>query len=309
MSGILIVDDSSFMRSVIRSIVTQAGYKVVGEAENGLIGSQMYKELKPDAVTLDISMDEMDGLGALKEIITFDPKAVVILISAIAGQRWILEEAKSRGVKSVLLKPVDPNMLIATLKQFAGPPTNTAIKSGHQLAASAFEITPKLMEIFRRDAAKAAILIRVAVTNHDIKKFTTAVHSMKAALANIGENEKSELAARLEEAGIKADMDYIKANFEGFVLALEELAAKGAELDSQDDNNITEDTTFLKEQLQIIKQACENYNDTSAYVALNKLKEKQWRTKTKTKLEEIYDTLFLYSDFEQAAQLAQDMTK
>jgi HPt (histidine-containing phosphotransfer) domain-containing protein len=81
------------------------------------------------------------------------------------------------------------------------------------------------MEVFSRDAKNAAIVLRVALTNHDIKRFTATVHAMKAALANIGENEKSALAAKLEEAGIKGDMDFIKTRTEGFVLGLEELAA------------------------------------------------------------------------------------
>ena len=77
--NILICDDAAFMRMMIKDILTKNGYNVVGEAENGVKAIEMYKETKPDLVLMDITMPEMDGIGALKGIRSEDPNANVIM--------------------------------------------------------------------------------------------------------------------------------------------------------------------------------------------------------------------------------------
>jgi len=72
---ILIVDDATFMRTMLKDILSKGGYEVVGEAENGKIAIDKYKELKPDLVTMDITMPEMDGIQAMKQLKIIDPKA------------------------------------------------------------------------------------------------------------------------------------------------------------------------------------------------------------------------------------------
>lgn len=101
---ILIVDDAHFMRTMIREIFTGSEFSVVGEAENGLEGVRLYKQLRPDLTTLDIVMPEMDGITALKEIIQFDPKAKVIMVSAL-GQEALIAEAINVGAKDFIVKP------------------------------------------------------------------------------------------------------------------------------------------------------------------------------------------------------------
>ena len=85
--NILIVDDAAFMRMMIKDILTKNGYNVVGEAENGLKAVEKYNELKPDLVLMDITMPELDGIGALKKIKEADPNALIIMCSGKTTKR------------------------------------------------------------------------------------------------------------------------------------------------------------------------------------------------------------------------------
>ena len=117
MSKVLIVDDAAFMRISIKNMLTKNGYEIVGEAENGAIGVQMYKELQPDIVTMDITMPEMSGLDALKEIIKTDPQAKVVMVSAM-GQESMVREAVMAGAKGFIVKPFKENILLSAFSKF-----------------------------------------------------------------------------------------------------------------------------------------------------------------------------------------------
>jgi len=111
MKTVLVVDDSSLMRRLIKNIIIKNGYQVVGEAVNGKLGVEKYMELRPDIVTLDMVMDEMNGLEALKLIIEENPKANVIMVSSM-GQDIIIREAILSGAKNFLLKPFDEKQVL-----------------------------------------------------------------------------------------------------------------------------------------------------------------------------------------------------
>lgn len=113
---ILIVDDAAFMRIKIKLALEKAGYEVVGEAENGLEGVSLYKELKPDLVTLDITMPIMTGIEALKEIKEFDKNARVLMVSAM-GQEGFVKEAVLFGAKTFIVKPFSDDKLIKTVEK------------------------------------------------------------------------------------------------------------------------------------------------------------------------------------------------
>ena len=83
---VLIVDDAAFMRMMVKDILSKNGYEIVGEAENGMKALEKYQELKPDLVTMDITMPEMDGITAVKEIKKVDPAAKVVMCSAMGQQ-------------------------------------------------------------------------------------------------------------------------------------------------------------------------------------------------------------------------------
>jgi len=116
MAKVLIVDDAAFMRISIKNMLTKNGYEVVGEAENGVVGVQMFKELHPDIVTMDITMPEMNGLDALKEITKVDPQAKVVMVSAM-GQEAMVREAIVSGAKGFIVKPFKEDGIIAALRK------------------------------------------------------------------------------------------------------------------------------------------------------------------------------------------------
>ncbi len=113
--NVLIVDDGAFMRVLIKGMLVKHHYTVVGEAEDGDVGVRLYKELRPDLVTMDITMPTMDGISALKEIIAFDPDANVIMVSAM-GQEHNIKEAIKAGARSFLVKPFDESGLISVIE-------------------------------------------------------------------------------------------------------------------------------------------------------------------------------------------------
>ncbi len=116
MKKVLIVDDAAFMRASIRLMLEKNGFEVVGEAENGLQGILKYKELNPDIVTMDITMPEMDGIGALKAIKQYDPKAKVIMVTAM-GQEPVVMDAVVSGAKSFIVKPFKEELVVQTLNK------------------------------------------------------------------------------------------------------------------------------------------------------------------------------------------------
>ncbi|MCL0051974.1 response regulator [Peptococcaceae bacterium] len=113
---ILIVDDAVFMRMMIKNIVAKAGYEVVGEAENGAQAVEMYKELKPDLVIIDIIMPEMGGIQAVKAIKEIDPNANIIMCSAM-GQQAMVMEAIQAGAKDFIVKPFQQDRILQAIKR------------------------------------------------------------------------------------------------------------------------------------------------------------------------------------------------
>ncbi|KGK88694.1 histidine kinase [Desulfosporosinus sp. HMP52] len=119
MKKLLIVDDASFMRLSIRNMLQKYDIEIVGEAENGSIGLAMYKELRPDVVTMDITMPEMSGIEALKAIKAFDPQAKVIMVSAM-GQEGMVKESIICGAKTFIVKPFKEEFLYQTISKVLG---------------------------------------------------------------------------------------------------------------------------------------------------------------------------------------------
>jgi two-component system chemotaxis response regulator CheY len=111
---VLIVDDAAFMRMMLRDILAKNGFEVVGEADNGKIAVQMYSELKPDVVTMDITMPEMDGIAAVKEIKAADPSAKVVMVSAMGQQAMVIEAIRS-GAADFIVKPFQPDRVLEAL--------------------------------------------------------------------------------------------------------------------------------------------------------------------------------------------------
>ena len=113
---VLIVDDLSFMRDAIREIVESAGFVVAGEAEDGAMAVDMYQRVRPDVVLLDITMPVMDGIAALRRIRSLDPKATVIMCSALGQQAYIIKAIQS-GARDFVVKPFRPERIVSALSK------------------------------------------------------------------------------------------------------------------------------------------------------------------------------------------------
>ncbi|MFE5322810.1 response regulator [Paenibacillus sp. NPDC056579] len=110
MAAVMVVDDTAFMRMVMRGLMEQLGMNVVAEARNGLEAVNLYEKVRPDLVTMDITMPEMDGIEALKQIKRMDSKAKVIMCSAM-GQKDMVLEAMRSGAIDFVVKPLQKDRL------------------------------------------------------------------------------------------------------------------------------------------------------------------------------------------------------
>ena len=271
-----------------------------------------------DIIFMDHMMPQMDGIETTRKLreTGYEGTIVALTANALVGNDVMFKE---NGFDDFISKPVDIRYLNAVLNKF--------IRDKYPEEAAKYKLmvkdtTPsieskanqKLIKLFCSDAEEAVVTLRQTIANGDIKLFTTTAHAMKSALANVGEYEISETASALSEAGRRCDLKYITSNYETFVESLEVLIRNfssrnigssdigSARLPENSDAEINEDRAYLTEQLLIIKKACEDYNDTAVYSALDRLKEKQWKMETAAALEEIHDMLFLDSNFEGVAE-------
>lgn len=119
MASVLIVDDAAFMRMMIKDILSKNGFEVAGEAANGAEAVEKFKELSPDLVTMDITMPEMDGIQALKEIKLVDGGAKVIMCSAMGQQSMVIDAIQS-GAKDFIVKPFQADRVLEAIKKVLG---------------------------------------------------------------------------------------------------------------------------------------------------------------------------------------------
>lgn len=116
---ILLCDDASFMRMMLKDLLVKAGYEIVGEAENGKVAVNKYIECKPDLVTMDITMPEMDGITALKKIKEKDNSAKIVMCSAMGQQQMVIESIQA-GAKDFIIKPFNQEKVIEAVKKAIG---------------------------------------------------------------------------------------------------------------------------------------------------------------------------------------------
>ena len=116
MARILVADDASFMRQMIREIVESEGFEVCGEASDGVEAVDEFKRLQPDVVTMDIVMPRKSGIDAVRGIMALDPSACVVMCSAL-GQETLVTEAIQAGAKDFIVKPFKPTSVLETLRK------------------------------------------------------------------------------------------------------------------------------------------------------------------------------------------------
>jgi CheY-like chemotaxis protein/HPt (histidine-containing phosphotransfer) domain-containing protein len=268
-----------------------------------------------DIVFMDHMMPKMDGIETTEKLrgLGYQGTIVALTANAMIGNDEMFSQ---HGFDGFIPKPIDARHLNAVLNKFIRdrhPDETNKYQSQTSAVLSPDETSAKMLQVFRRDAEKAVVTLRETAPRGggDIKLLTTTAHAMKSALANVGETEKSQAAAALEQAGLDGDTGFIAAHIENFITTLESLIKKlgpaqtaAAGADVMEDAAVAEDAAYLKEQLEIIKTACADYDDTAAYAALDRLKQKPWKPQTASALEEIHDMLFLHSDFDGAAERA-----
>lgn len=112
---VVIVDDSGWSRTILRNLLEKNGFAIIGEAEDGQKAIEVYKELHPDIITLDITMPVLDGIEALRGIMEYDPNAKAAMITS-AGQRSKVLESLKLGAEKFITKPFDPTLVLTELK-------------------------------------------------------------------------------------------------------------------------------------------------------------------------------------------------
>jgi two-component system chemotaxis response regulator CheY len=113
---ILIVDDATFIRMMVKKILVPRGFEIAGEAANGAEAVKMYYELRPDLVTMDITMNEKDGIEAAREIMSIDSDARIIMVTALGQERMLIDSFRI-GVKDFVVKPFKPERLITAVEK------------------------------------------------------------------------------------------------------------------------------------------------------------------------------------------------
>lgn len=116
MAKILIVDDSTVSRKKLRTILEAANHEIVGEAGDGAEALKKYEALSPDLVTLDITIPNVDGISVLKEIMKHDPKARVVMITALGKGETILT-ALNAGARNYITKPFEDDKIISSIQE------------------------------------------------------------------------------------------------------------------------------------------------------------------------------------------------
>ncbi|MCL2079303.1 MAG: ATP-binding protein [Oscillospiraceae bacterium] len=265
-----------------------------------------------DVIFMDHMMPQMDGIETTNKLREIGYKGTIIALTAnalVGNEEMFIQN----GFDDFIPKPIDIRHLNTVLNKYVRDkyPKEAAkykMTSSEEPSGESPEVDRKLLELFLRDAQRGEANLKKALANDDMKLYIIAVHAMKSALANISKDELSKSAAALENAGRTGDTAFIKANHENFMTSLRALIDSLTALgDASDggaaiDTQIQEDTPFLSKELLVIKKACEDYDDAAAFTALGRLREKQWKRETSAALKEIYDILFIDSNFENAAE-------
>lgn len=117
MSGrIVVVDDSAFLKMMIKNMLLKNGFEVVGEASNGLMAIDVYKDLKPDLIIMDITMPELNGIEATKKIKQIDPRAKIVMCSALGQSQTVLESIQA-GARDYIVKPFEEEQVIKIIRK------------------------------------------------------------------------------------------------------------------------------------------------------------------------------------------------
>jgi len=321
---VLVVDDVETNLYVARGLMAPYGLSI----ETATSGFEAIEKIKDgatfDIIFLDHFMPKMDGIETARIIrdLGYTYPIIALTANALIGQAEMFME---NGFDGFISKPIDIRQLNATLNKLIRdkyPPE--VIEAARQQAArikakfsaeKAHPLSgPELAAIFTRDAEKAIANLKIIISNafrrtDDFRQYVINIHSMKSALANIGETGLSTIALKLELAGRAENIPVIMSETKVFLEALGDVIEKNRQKENKSDI-ITDDSdsnrAYLAEKLAVIRTACEKYDEITANTALSELSQKKWPRSVKEMLDTIAKHL-LHSDFEETAKFAEDI--
>jgi len=317
---ILVVDDVETNLYVAKGLMSPYGLSV----DVSMSGFEAIEKIRSgsvyDIIFMDHMMPKMDGIEAAKIIRSLGYKEPIVALTAnaLAGQAEVF---LNNGFDGYISKPIDIRQLNSTLNKLVRDKQPVSVieearrqKESLSNARQYSSLSRQLIEFFLRDAKKSAAVLETMYVNkgrrsEDLSMFIINIHGMKSALANIGKDELSDLAARLEQAGRDKNIKYIMSELPSFLELLYGVIQK-LENDSTVVNADANDSSpqFLKEKLLAIRSSCAIYNKRAAKNLLMEIKEKPWPPSTTQMLSNISEYL-LHSEFDEIVKSIDDFVK
>ena len=324
--SVLVVDDMESNLYVTNGLLkpyglsvdtATSGFEAIAKVEDGIVY---------DIIFMDHMMPKMDGIEATGKIraLGYTHPIIALTANAVAGQADVFLKS---GFDGFISKPIDLRQLSTAIKKFVrdkqGPEVIEAVRKQaseqkkHKANALVLpQIDQQLAEFFVHDASMSvAVLEEVYEKNgvyedEDVRMFTTTVHAMKSALANIGESELSSHAAKLEQAGRDKDVVVISSETPVFLGELRAIIEKLIPLGQTggSDEPLNEDYTYLQEKLFAIKEACEIYDKKTIKAKISELRQKTWPHPIKELLSTMAEQL-LGGDFEKVSDITGKIIK
>jgi signal transduction histidine kinase/DNA-binding response OmpR family regulator len=309
---VLVVDDVETNLYVAKGLMSPYGLSIDVSMSGFEAIERIRKGSSYDVIFMDHMMPKMDGIEAAKIIrgMGYKEPIVALTANALAGQAEVFF---NNGFDGYISKPIDIRQLNATLNKLVrDKQPSSVVEEAKRQKESLFNaghyssLNRQLVEFFLRDARKSALILETIYANKgrrsdDLSMFIINIHGMKSALANIGKDELSDHAARLEQAGRDKNIKYILSELPSFLERLSDVVSK---LESEDNaakgevNPDDSDPQFLKEKLLGIRSSCLIYNKKAAKNLLTEIKGKTWPLSTAEMLSNISEYL-LHSEFDE----------
>ncbi|MDR2942243.1 MAG: response regulator [Treponema sp.] len=319
---VLVVDDVETNLYVAKGLMSPYGLSIDVSMSGFEAIERVRSGSKYDIIFMDHMMPRMDGIEAAKIIrnLGYKEPIVALTANALAGQA---EMFFNNGFDGYISKPIDIRQLNATLNKLVRDKQPAAVieearrqKESLSNAIQYSSFSRQLIEFFLRDAKKSASILETIYVNKgrrsdDLSIFIINIHGMKSALANIGKEELSDYAARLEQAGRDKNIKYILSELPSFLELLYDLINKLESENAAEKEAVSDDDSshkFLKEKLLGIRSSCAIYNKKAAKYLLMEIKEKTWPPSTTELLNKISENL-LHSEFDEIVKSIDDFVK
>ena len=317
--SVLIVDDVESNLFVAKGLMQPYGL-TIETAESGFEAiDKVRKGSVYDIIFMDHMMPKMDGIETLQLLrdLKYPGPIVALTANAMTGQA---EMFLSKGFDNFISKPIDSRELNAVLNKLIRDKQtpevlNAARQEKKKVKGPKKTINKEIAGYFIRDAEKAASVLEDIcknpnnTDNETLELFTTTIHGLKSALANVGENILFAVAQEMEQAGRKKDADAAFSHVSAFLAELRLVIEKIKPAEEYDNKEASSnDSEYLHEKMRTIKKACLNADKKTAKAALNELKNKAWPHNVK----EILDTIslqLLHSDFQEASDEAEKIIR